>query len=655
MGRETARVLPEGQRETKAYNAAGELVSQTDFKGDTTSYVYDAAGRLQRIDYPNDADVRFAYNALGERSTVTDGRGDSSTSYDRRGRTLQVQDADGGIIEYQYDDAGNLLARISPSQSLVYAYDERHRLSQVTRSVDGEAPTVTRYEYDAVGNRKAMVGGDGIRTEYAYDLRHRLRSLVKKTATGALLLAMNYTVDASGMRTAVEESDPAGLIRSVAYQYDGVKRLVNEAIDHRVDANDRSSSWTYDRVGNRLTQVVINTAGTETTSYAYDDNDRLTTEVSNGVITAYNYDANGNTTAKARLGELTEYDYDDANRLIEARTPAATTTYGYNADGLRVRQTVTPQGGTPTTTYYLQDSGYTYAQVIEQHTQVGTGPKQLSATFTFADDLVSQTRYDANGVPDTSFVQADGFGSTRWITDAAGSITDSIDYDAFGVEIGRTGSTDVEHLYRGEAFDPNVGFYYLRARWMDPSVGRFVTQDSFDGFSMDPRSLQKYFYASANPVSGSDPSGYLTMTEQMAGAAVGAALTLAAMVTYDDFVRPKPNSSQLAVWDAIAITEFAARTATLPDSGVSDHAVAAAVALSVSPRGHHTIPVYLCGDEPSQETSQIKHADHVVIHAQLAAVRVGLDGAEEIASRKLGYRRTEGTLMLATQVPQLIA
>jgi RHS repeat-associated protein len=85
--------------------------------------------------------------------------------------------------------------------------------------------------------------------------------------------------------------------------------------------------------------------------------------------------------------------------------------------------------------------------------------------------------------------------------------------DAFGNEIRRTGSTDVEHLYRGEAFDPNVGFYYLRARWMDPSVGRFTQQDVYMGRDMEPMTLHKYLYADADPVNGRDPSGYFTLGE----------------------------------------------------------------------------------------------------------------------------------------------
>jgi RHS repeat-associated protein len=357
-----------------------------------------------------------------------------------------------------------------------------------------------------------MVGGDGIRTEYAYDRRHRLIELLKKSAAGALLLAMNYGVDASGLRTDIVEADPAGITRTVAYSYDGVRRLTAEAIDHRDDAHDRSSRWTYDAVGNRLTQIVV--AGGEApqvTTYAYDDNDRLLTELTGAESITYGYDANGNTISKTGPDGDTSYRYDDANRLIEAITPDGITAYVYDTDGLRVRQTHTPHGGTPTTTWYLQDSGYAYAQVIEAWRSEGAGAKRLAATFTFADELVSQTRYDEQGNPSTSFVQMDGFGSTRWVTDGGGNITDSIDYDAFGVEIGRSASAEVEHLYRGERWDANVSAYDLRARLYTPGNGRFLTQDTYMGRSADPASLHKYAYAHGNPVLYSDPSGHMVV------------------------------------------------------------------------------------------------------------------------------------------------
>jgi len=428
---------------------------------------------------------------------------------------VRKSDPDGLTIEYTYDAAGNLVSRVSPSQSLVYTYDARNRLETVTRTIDGAPPQLTRYAHDAAGNRREMQGADGTRTEYAHDARHRLAGLIKRSAAGALLVGMAYTVDASGMRTAITESDAAGTTRTVAYAYDALKRLTAEAIAHRDPTRNRTSTWTYDRVGNRLTQTVETAQGTAgaataATQYTYDANDRLTSETTTvGAATAatlYTYDANGNTVTKTTSSGPIEYVYNDANRLAEMRQASERTTYAYDADGLRIGQTRYPVTGDPVTTRYLQDPSYAYSQVIEQWRKEGAGATQLEATYAFADDLIAQTRY-AGATATTAFVQADGFGSVRWLTDAAGVVTDGVEYDAFGNDISRQGTTVVEHLYRGEQFDAGLGFYYLRARWMDPGAGRFTQQDTFAGYGMDPPSLHKYSYANSSPILYSDPSG----------------------------------------------------------------------------------------------------------------------------------------------------
>ena len=91
-------------------------------------------------------------------------------------------------------------------------------------------------------------------------------------------------------------------------------------------------------------------------------------------------------------------------------------------------------------------------------------------------------------------------GST-WVTG------DTYVYDAFGILISSTGGTGNSYRYAGEYWDSDLGFYYLRARYYNPSDGRFITMDTFEGNQNDPLSLHKYLYCHANPVNGTDPSG----------------------------------------------------------------------------------------------------------------------------------------------------
>ncbi len=106
------------------------------------------------------------------------------------------------------------------------------------------------------------------------------------------------------------------------------------------------------------------------------------------------------------------------------------------------------------------------------------------------------------------------------MTDISGNVTDTYDYDAFGIEIATTGTTSNEYKYCGEQYDSNMGFYYLRARYMNPTSGRFQTMDSYEGNEYDPISLHKYLYANANPINNIDPSGNITLQEVMAVTAI---------------------------------------------------------------------------------------------------------------------------------------
>jgi RHS repeat-associated protein len=108
----------------------------------------------------------------------------------------------------------------------------------------------------------------------------------------------------------------------------------------------------------------------------------------------------------------------------------------------------------------------------------------------------------------TSFYGYDGHGSVRQLTNSAGAVTDTYDYDAFGNLINQTGSTPNNYLFAGEQYDPALSLYYNRARYLNTTTGRFWSMDSTEGGDKDPLSLHKYLYAEANPVSNVDPNGY---------------------------------------------------------------------------------------------------------------------------------------------------
>jgi len=94
------------------------------------------------------------------------------------------------------------------------------------------------------------------------------------------------------------------------------------------------------------------------------------------------------------------------------------------------------------------------------------------------------------------------------LTDAAGTVVATHEYDAFGNHLAAIGSVVNPYRYAGYRWDAETGLYYLNARYYAPSVGRFITRDAFHGFEDDPASLNGYNYAHSNPVRFVDPSGY---------------------------------------------------------------------------------------------------------------------------------------------------
>ena len=82
----------------------------------------------------------------------------------------------------------------------------------------------------------------------------------------------------------------------------------------------------------------------------------------------------------------------------------------------------------------------------------------------------------------------------------AGRITDTYRYNAYGELMEQTGDTENHYLYTGEYYDGTSNLYYLRARYMNPSTGTFISMDTYEGSIYDPDTLHKYLYANGNPV-----------------------------------------------------------------------------------------------------------------------------------------------------------
>jgi len=174
-----------------------------------------------------------------------------------------------------------------------------------------------------------------------------------------------------------------------------------------------------------------------------------------------------------------------------------------SGDGNRVAKTVITNG-VPTTTYYLVDdlNPTGYPQVVEELSGAGVVTRQ----YTYGLQRIDENQIQ-NGAWTPSFYGYDGGGNVRQLTNSAGEVTDTYEYDAYGNHWTVDGSTPNNMLYRGEEYDPDLGLYYLRARYYNPLTGRFMSRDPEDGEAIDPKTLHKYLYAGGDPVNMFDPTG----------------------------------------------------------------------------------------------------------------------------------------------------
>ncbi|WP_227498530.1 polymorphic toxin-type HINT domain-containing protein [Synechococcus sp. PCC 7336] len=221
-------------------------------------------------------------------------------------------------------------------------------------------------------------------------------------------------------------------------------------------------------------------------------------ELPEGDRASYSYDANGNLLNRtSSINGTTQFDWNDSNRLVGVLLPNGDEiSYVYDTAGIQVSSTINGE-----TTTYVIDSNRPFAQVLESITS-----DDLVQISVFGLDLIAQLQGDQS-----SFFHTDGLGSTRVVTDGEGTVQQEFDYLAFGELLGARNAEQVDNLFAGEQFEQELGLYYLRQRYYDPSTGRFISRDAFEGFITDPISQNRYLYANANPVTYTDPSGFFSI------------------------------------------------------------------------------------------------------------------------------------------------
>ena len=188
-------------------------------------------------------------------------------------------------------------------------------------------------------------------------------------------------------------------------------------------------------------------------------------------------------------GKMAEFEYDCRNRLVSA----GGISYEYDAENNRISQT---ENGAKTE--YVVDSN------SSSLTRILTAEKEGDTTYyIYGIGLIAQE----NG-NEYLIYHFNNFGSTEAVTNIDGEIVETFDYGPYG-ELLSENKCGIMFLYNGElgvATDSN-GLYYMRARYYNPEIKRFINQDVMTGSITDTPTLNRYAYVNGNPISLNDPFG----------------------------------------------------------------------------------------------------------------------------------------------------
>jgi RHS repeat-associated protein len=463
---------PLGRITTYSYDLAGNQRTLTDPAGQVTTRTYDAANELVSSTYSDGKTptVTFAYDADGQRTSMSDGTGTSSWSYDSLHRITSTTTGAGVTVTYTYDLKGQLTKITYPggTHAVTRAYDAAGRMTSITDWLGNKAA----FAYDQDGDlvTETLPVSTGVTAKYSYDANRRLTGIVD--AKGATNLAtLSYTRDAFGQLSGATETGvpSAG---TDTYTYTALNQL----------SGVNAGSYLYDAADNVTSLIVPSQV-----SLQYDTANELTKLTVGTQVTTFTYDGRGNRLSRTPpSGPALTYAYDQANRMTGLGSSAA---YNYAGDGLRMLKVV----GGATEAFAWDRSGVLPLLLADGTTDYVYGPD-------------GSPLEQVSGSGTALFYLHDQQGSTRLLVNSSGAVQASYTYDAYGNVIGRTGTVANPFGYDGQFNDAESGLIYLRARYYDPATAQFLVVDPARA------DINPYGYARQDPLNRFDPTGLSVWT-----------------------------------------------------------------------------------------------------------------------------------------------
>jgi RHS repeat-associated protein len=540
MGREKEKYEIKGSTRTLlssvVYDYAGNMVEAIDAKTKKTIYGYDVLGRLISVTNPLSETTSYEYSLAGNLiQIIHPDLNTISKMYDDLGRLIKETDSNARFEKIYYDANGNRTKLIDRNgQQFTYSYTPKDQLEY--KYITGNAAETVHFQYDSAGRRLSMADATGT-TGYEYD--NSTGELKKVTFPDGRTLSYDY--DVQGNRK--QMTDPFGF--NVYYEYDSLHRLssVGSAL------NDPDAEYTYFKNG--LLASVQQKNGISL-NYTYDGLrlDTLTHRKSDGTILYsfdYNYDANNNIRQITSNGQTENFTYDDVNRIKTSSILNQSFTYNNRGNRVTFSSQNPPEPPDATYTFNQRDqlsdvtlrSGesvsykYNGDGLLYERNESGVATRfyydgiDLIAEGEARNEITLITRYiRGNNLValqkdslEKGYYLQNGHGDIIEIRDHSGNTAlNQYTYDIWGNPLRSQEVIENSFMYSGEYWDKKSGLQYLQSRWYDPSVGRFISEDSYEGDITNPLSLNLYTYVYNNPLRYTDPSGHIPRFEADSGA-----------------------------------------------------------------------------------------------------------------------------------------
>jgi RHS repeat-associated protein len=507
------------------YDAAGNLGSMVDGRGNATAYVYDAAGRMTTLTDALTHALGWTYDALGRKRGQSNRDGTSVTwTYDGAGRMLTRAATGVATVTYTYDDNGNRLTAADGSRTITTTYDRLNRPLQVTVSDDVGATSTSTYSFTA----PTRTDPSGAYT-FTIDKFGREISAIDPIH-GASVWTSVYRADGQGLSLAAPNGN------TTAWTYDTAGRSTGSATTAAGPVTRASYVYALNRAGQRLSEASTITGDPTngTVTFAYDALGRITSYSGAPVTTqTFAWDKVPNRTSKqVGGGGAVTMTYDVANRPT---SDTAGISYSNDLDGrltgrqgqtlvwdalgrlVQVKDSVT-SANISTYTYDPLDrllsvnngSGITRFRYVAGTNQIAQARDAVDAViYSVGTDYVGGARLDYGvGGSNQRYYGVNGHGDLTWTGGTSGSVTATLRSDPWGLPGTSTGAALPSFRFQRSWFDASATLSWALARWYAPGLGRFVSEDTLLGKAIDPPSRNLFLYGDGDPISNWDPDGH---------------------------------------------------------------------------------------------------------------------------------------------------